>query len=85
MSSASVKPKPESVSDVESVIDFVLSNLPLIKSLAVVHDVDGGEVYGAVDDTDHELELASGVSYLVIGLGRLPTGFDKGINFVELE
>lgn len=55
-----------------------------IKSIVVINDVVAGIILGEVDEVDHELELAAGASYVVIGLGQLSVDFDRGINFVRV-
>jgi hypothetical protein len=68
---------------VEGVIEYLQSSGLPIKSITAVHDVVAGVILGGVGDVDHEQELAAGVSYVVIGLGKLPTNLPPGINFVE--
>lgn len=84
MSNNSVQLK-SAVSSVEDVINYLVdeSGLP-IKSVTVVKDVLAGVILGEVGEVDHEMELAAGVAYVVIGVGRLPTHFEPGINFVDL-
>lgn len=73
----------ESVKSVEGVIEFLQDcGLP-VKSITAVHDVVAGVIMGEVGSIDHEQELAAGVSYVVIGLGKLPTQLPRGINFTE--
>ncbi len=84
MSSANNKPTSDAVSSVEIAINELLAaDLP-IKSLTVIHDVVAGVIMGAVGEIDHEQELAAGASYLVIGLGQLPTSQERGINFIDV-
>lgn len=74
------------VTSVEGVIDFLVaeSGLP-IKSLSIIHNVIAGVILGEVDEVDHEMDLAAGVTYLVIGLGKLPTGHDRGIDLIDFK
>ncbi len=51
--------------------------------MTAIHNVIAGVIMGEVGSIDHEQELAAGVSYLVIGLGKLPTDFPRGINFID--
>jgi hypothetical protein len=67
------------------VVDFLAeSNLP-IKSMTIIHNVIAGVILGEVDEVDHEMDLAAGVSYLVIGLGKLPTEYERGIDLVNFK
>ena len=69
---------------VEEVIDKLLDGTIPVKSLVVINDVAGGEIFGvSPDDTYHHLELAQGVSYLVLGVGNMPTSYLPGVNFVD--
>lgn len=72
------------VSSVEGVIEALLSAGLPIKSVTVIRDVLAGVIMGEVDEVDEEMELAAGVSYLVIGLGKLPCHFRRGIEMVEI-
>lgn len=84
MSNVSEK-QTDDVSSVENVVSHLIdSDLP-IKSVTVIRDVAAGVILGEAGDVDHEMELAAGVSYVVIGLGKLPTNFEPGINFVEMK
>jgi len=87
MSNQIAKQKSDVSNDVQTVEQFIASlvehGYPM-KSLAIVSNVVAGEIVGAVGDVDHEMELAQGVSYLVIGVGRLETAVSPGIEFVEL-
>jgi len=68
---------------VEEVIEFLQAcGLPL-KSVTAICDVVAGVIMGEVGSVDHEQELAAGVSYVVLGLGKLPTELPRGINFIE--
>lgn len=69
---------------VEDVVSDLMDGRLPVKSIVVVRDVIAGVILGEADETDHELELAAGVTYVVIGLGKLPTEFLPGINFVEM-
>lgn len=77
---SSEQSKTESV---EQLIESLFNAYP-IKSLTVINDVAAGEIIGGVGDVDHTQELAQGVVYVVIGLGKLPTGYEAGINFVDV-
>ena len=81
MSNASVKQRSD-VSSVEQAIDTLVELLP-VKSITVIRDVVAGVILGEVDEVDHEMELAAGVSYVVIGLGKLPTEFGRGIELLD--
>ena len=82
MLSEHVKPK-NGASSVSGVVDILFNGDLPVKSLAVITDVFGGEIFGGTDDTDHEMELAAGVSYIVIGLGNLETSYNRGITYVD--
>lgn len=84
MSTVNAKQASE-LKTVETVVNELLNGRFPIKSIVVVSDVAGGVILGEADDTDHELELAAGVTYLVIGLGKLETAYEAGINFVDLQ
>ncbi len=84
MSNVNAQPK-SGVSSVENVVSHLIDGELPIKSVTVIRDVVAGVILGEVDEVDHEMELAAGVSYVVIGLGKLPTNFEPGINFVELK
>lgn len=85
MSSSSVKLRSD-VTSVENVIDFLAaeSGLP-IKSIAIIHNVIAGVIMGEVDEVDHEMDLAAGVTYLVVGLGKLPTNHERGIDLIDIK
>lgn len=83
MSNSSRQPNSAAKTVEDVVSDLMNGRLP-VKSIVVVHDVIAGCILGEADETDHELELAAGVTYVVIGLGKLPTAFLPGINFVEM-
>jgi len=71
------------VSSVEQAVSY-LSNCPLpVKSITIIKDVLAGEIIGEAEEVDHVMELVAGATYIVIGLGRLPSAFKPGINFVE--
>jgi len=72
-----------SAKSVEEVVDFLRSSGLPIRSMTAIHNVIAGVIMGEVGSVDHEQELAAGVSYLVIGLGKLPTEFPQGINFID--
>lgn len=74
------------VTSVEEVVDFLVaeSGLP-IKSLTIIHNVIAGVILGEVDEVDHEMDLAAGVTYLVVGLGKLPTQHERGIDLIDFR
>ena len=87
MSTASAKPKkqqkPESV---EELIEQIRA-MP-VKNIRVIKNVWDGLVSGAVELPNgewegHELELAAGVTYILIGVGKMPSHCDDGIGFIE--
>lgn len=86
MSSANVQQRSVA-SNVSDVLNQLLDNETLpIKSLAVIKDVTAGVILGEVDEVDHELELAAGVTYIVIGVGKLDAAkYEQGITFVEVK
>jgi len=84
MSSNNVK-QENAVSSVEGVIEFLTGNGLPIKSLTMIHDVIAGVILGEVDEVDHEMELAAGVTYLVVGLGKLPNEYKRGIDLVNIK
>lgn len=73
------------VKTVEAVVNDLMDGRLPVKSIVVIRDVIAGVIVGEAEETDHELELAAGVTYVVIGLGKLPTEFLPGINFVEMN
>lgn len=75
--------EPKKIENVEQLVESLIEAYP-IKSLTVINDVAAGEIVGGVGDVDHTQELAQGVVYVVIGLGKLPTGYDAGINFIDI-
>jgi hypothetical protein len=75
----------ESAKSVEEVISYLQSlDLP-VRSMTVIHDLVAGAILGEVGDVDHEHELAAGVSYVLIGLGKTPTELPRGINFIAIQ
>lgn len=70
---------------VEDVVSDLMNGRLPVKSVVVIRDVVGGVILGEADETEHELELAAGVTYVVIGLGKLPSEFLAGVNFVEMK
>lgn len=84
MSNVNVQPEND-VSSVEDVVNRLIDSKWPIKSVTVIRDVAAGVILGEVGEVDHEMELAAGVSYVVIGLGKLPVNFELGINFVEMK
>lgn len=89
MSSDNVKPKSD-VATVEELISH-LEGLP-VRSVYVARNLYGGQISGEYDDPDDpegaiydEIELAApvgerGMTYLLIGLGDMPSEFPAGIN-----
>ncbi len=56
------------------------------RSLYVCYDLADGKMSGVAPDGGvEEFEMACGVTYLVIGVGDLPTAYQPGISFVEIE
>jgi hypothetical protein len=79
---SSNKKKQESdVITVESVIDDI-RQIDCVRSVAVINDVLAGVILGEVDEVDEEMELAAGVVYLVVGLGKCPSQFRRGIEIL---
>lgn len=70
--------------NVEQVIEHLIDDILPIKSLTVINDVSDGEIVGGVGDIEQFQSLAQGVTYIVIGLGKLPGNYDVGINFIDL-
>lgn len=81
-SNAAQRSDVSNVRTVEALIEQ-LKNGP-IKSMLVVKNLDAPAVVGYADDTDFDYELAGGVTYLVVGVGKLPNEFPDGVNVVDL-
>lgn len=56
-----------------------------IKSMLVITDVAGGSVLGYDDDSEYDFELAQGVTYFVVGVGKMPTEYERGIEAVDVK
>lgn len=81
MLSEHVKQRP-AVNSVEELVRLV-QDIPGVRSVTVIHDVLAGVVMGEVDEVDHEQELAAGVTYVLLGVGRLATDYPRGINYLD--
>jgi hypothetical protein len=84
MSSNNKRPNSAAKTVEDVVSDLMDGRLP-VKSVVVIRDVIAGVILGEADETEHELELAAGVTYVVVGLGKLPSEFMPGVNFVEMK
>ena len=71
----------------EGVVERLLALDELqLKSMAVIHDVAAGYIVGmSMEGEDGEWELASGVTYVVIGLGRVLTDYASGVTDVAIN
>lgn len=81
MLSEPVKQKP-AVSSVEELVELV-RDIQGVRSVTVIRDVLAGVILGEVDEVDHEQELAAGVTYVLLGVGKLATDYPRGINYLS--
>lgn len=100
MSTSNVVSRPVESNEAKTVEELISvlrsSGLPII-SAAVIRDLRGAELSGEYDDptadegyTEDWLELASptrrgGITYLLLGLGGLPSDFEPGIQILKWE
>ena len=97
MSTSATSPNasaPAADRDLAGVVQAIAAAIPgVVQSIMVVIDVLDGNVSGVVLDADEpgggyvaEQELAQGVTYILLGVGKLGVGkFPAGIRVVPLE
>lgn len=84
---------PAAEHDLQAVVQTIAAALPgVVQSVMVVADVLDGNVSGVVLDPDEpgggyvsEQELAPGVVYLILGVGKLGVGMPPGIHVIATE
>lgn len=81
---SNVQKNQNEIENVGQAVKRLLDGIVPIKSLTVINDLVDGEIVGGVGDEEQFQSLAQGVSYVVIGLGKLPTDYETGINFIEI-